>query len=101
ALPAPDRAEQRISSSPPQGPYEQLVAQVWCSLLGRSSVGREDDFFALGGHSLLATQVLSRLRNVLAVEVPLREAFSHRTVASLGAVLQAAAAKGQAALSDR
>ncbi|SJZ79296.1 amino acid adenylation domain-containing protein [Marinactinospora thermotolerans DSM 45154] len=49
-------------SAAPSGPVEAAVARVWADLLGRSRVGRDDDFFALGGDSLLATRVVAALR---------------------------------------
>jgi non-ribosomal peptide synthetase component F len=64
-------------------PIEELVAAAWCDVLGLSQVGMESNFFEIGGHSLVANQLISRLRAVLGVEVPLRAVFEEPTVAGL------------------
>jgi len=71
-----------------QGAVEELVAGIFAAVLQREQVSRRGNFFALGGHSLLATQVMSRVRSVFGVEVPLRSLFEHPTVASLSQVIE-------------
>ena len=85
ALPAPGRARPALSEAfvAPRTPAEELLAGIWTSVLGVEAVGIHDNFFALGGHSLLAMQVLSRLRKVFQVDVPLRTLFEAPTVAGL------------------
>jgi amino acid adenylation domain-containing protein len=59
----------------PRTPVEELLAGIWAEVLGVEGLAAGDDFFALGGHSLLATQVVSRIRSVLGVELPLADTF--------------------------
>ncbi|MFN6486361.1 MULTISPECIES: non-ribosomal peptide synthetase [unclassified Nostoc] len=67
----------------PRTPTEEMLAQIWAQVLKVEQVGIHDNFFELGGHSLLATQLLSRIRNIFKVELPLRELFARATVAEL------------------
>jgi acyl carrier protein len=72
---------------------EQLVAEIWCEILGITQVGAESNFFDLGGHSLLATRVMNRIRERCGVELPLRVLFEFPTVVTLAAKLDAARPK--------
>jgi amino acid adenylation domain-containing protein len=67
----------------PSSAAERVLATIWCAFLEVERVGLHDSFFTLGGHSLLATQILSRVRRVLQVEVPLRRFFEDPTLSGL------------------
>ena len=66
------------------------VASLMADLLGMQSINPTDDFFWLGGHSLLATQLVSRIRETYAVELPLRSVFDAKTPQALAALIAAA-----------
>ncbi|HSF41241.1 MAG TPA: amino acid adenylation domain-containing protein, partial [Thermoanaerobaculia bacterium] len=88
ALPAPERAESAARETP-RNEVEEILAGIWSEILRAGSVSIHDDFFALGGHSLLATQVVSRVRDAFAVELPLKAVFERPTVAGLAAAVEA------------
>jgi hypothetical protein len=96
ALPAPEaeRLDPEARYISPRNAVEEMLAGVWAEVLRVERVGVYDNFFALGGHSLLATQVVSRLRDTLAVEVPLRLLFEAPSVAALAEYLQQAGQPG-------
>ncbi len=72
----------------PGSELEQQIADIWEGILGIDPVGIHDDFFELGGHSLMATQVVSRLRSLLQLDVPVRVLLEKPTVAELAADIE-------------
>ncbi|MEU9125509.1 non-ribosomal peptide synthetase [Streptomyces sp. NPDC048506] len=79
ALPKPpDTAEApEGTGAEPDGPYEQLIAEVWSEVLGQRRISADDDFFALGGHSLMALRVVARLKRRLGVVISVKEVYRH------------------------
>ena len=83
ALPDPDESKVATSGRGPETLTEELVATIWEQVLRREDITRDASFFELGGHSLLATQVVSRIRSVFDVDLPVRALFEKPTVAGL------------------
>ncbi|MFK0221132.1 amino acid adenylation domain-containing protein [Streptomyces vinaceus] len=101
ALPAPEAGATggHRAHVAPRTPLERTVTEVWEEVLGEGPIGVRDHFFERGGHSLRATRVISRLRALLELDIPMQLLFRHpvaedlaRALASLGA----AGAKGPA-----
>ncbi|HEX5717349.1 MAG TPA: condensation domain-containing protein [Thermoanaerobaculia bacterium] len=67
----------------PRDETERRLAEIWRELLGVSAVGVHDNLFELGGHSLLAIRILSRVRQVIGVEMPVDDLFAAPTVAGM------------------
>ncbi|PCK29593.1 non-ribosomal peptide synthetase, partial [Pseudoalteromonas piscicida] len=88
ALPALNITANNIEAyTPPKTEDERVLSAIWQSILKVERVGRFDDFFALGGHSLLAVRVISQIRELLGVEVPLKVLFAHSTISALASQL--------------
>jgi amino acid adenylation domain-containing protein len=103
ALPSPGHmlAQRRSECAAPATAIEEVLAGLWCEVLGLERVGSHDSFFELGGHSLLATQVLARAREVFHVEIPLRQLFEAPTIFGLAQSVEAALRSGPAGPSPR
>jgi amino acid adenylation domain-containing protein len=96
ALPAPDgeiKREQEYVA--PQTPNQDIIAQIFATVLGIKEVGIHDNFFDLGGHSLLATQLGSRLKQSFAIDIPLRAIFESPSVAQLDQTISQIRTQGQ------
>ncbi|HEY0022712.1 MAG TPA: non-ribosomal peptide synthase/polyketide synthase [Longimicrobium sp.] len=99
ALPAPEYASAEDRYVAPRNPVEEVLAGIWAEVLRLERAGVTESFFDLGGHSLLATRVVSRVRELFGVELPLRAFFEGPTVAELaGRVEELRREGGSAAL---
>ncbi|MFJ8194667.1 amino acid adenylation domain-containing protein [Streptomyces sp. NPDC096094] len=62
---------------------EQRLAALWCSVLGRDRVGRDDNFFDLGGNSLLLVGAQTAVNQAFGAELTVVDLFAHPTVRDL------------------
>ncbi|HLP75387.1 MAG TPA: phosphopantetheine-binding protein [Candidatus Paceibacterota bacterium] len=67
---------------------EIQLTTIWAEVLKLDHVGVDANFFQLGGHSLLALQLMMRVREAFAADLPLKALFDHPTVAGLAEVIK-------------
>ncbi len=87
ALPAPSDGAQadQPAGTGPRTPAEGILAEVWCEVLGRKSVGIDQNFFELGGDSILSIQVVAKAGQRGLRFTP-RQLFERPTIARLAEV---------------
>lgn len=80
------------AATPPQADdaVQEMLTAIWTALLRVDEIAADDNFFELGGHSLLAMRLLSRIREVFAVELSPRSVFESPTIAGLARQIDAA-----------
>ncbi len=89
SLPAPEQSRPALEQSyaAPTTALEKVLVGIFSEVLKIERVGVCDNFFELGGHSLLATRVVSRIRQIFAIELPVRKLFEEPTVQGLAGVI--------------
>ncbi|HWI18472.1 MAG TPA: amino acid adenylation domain-containing protein, partial [Vicinamibacterales bacterium] len=87
ALPAPDVVLDEERYVAPVTDIERQLAEIWGDILDVPRVGLGDNFFELGGHSLLAMQMISRIREKCAIELPIQALFDAPRLGELAARL--------------
>lgn len=95
-LPLPDReqSDQETDFVAPRTELESELLTIWQSVLGRQSIGIQDDFFRIGGDSLIATSLVSRIRSIWDVEIALRDFFAQPTIEGVASLLEIALLEG-------
>jgi hypothetical protein len=71
----------------PDNETEQILVEIWKPLIGIEKIGIHDDYFELGGDSLLATQVISRVKEILGVNISIATLFDKPTIAEIALVV--------------
>jgi acyl carrier protein len=87
ALPHPDEAATEDTFVAPSTLIETVLVDMYANLLNLDRVGIEDSFFDVGGSSLQAMQLVTRLRNDLAVDVDVTAIFLAPTPRLLAVLL--------------
>lgn len=86
-LPVPDQRDWgQLESDEVLTGDAATLAQLWFELLGKTP-GWQDSFFTLGGNSLLAMQLVNRVKDVFAVELPIAELFLKQRLSEQTALL--------------
>jgi len=72
----------------PRNETEATIANIFRELLGVKDVGINNSFLELGGDSLTGTQLLSKLKQAFAMNLPISTIFEFPTVAQLAEIIQ-------------
>ncbi len=90
ALVAPGPHRPVLSSvwTSPRTPLEEVIADIWCKVLGLEEVGVDDSFLSLGGDSLKAQRVAVQLSKAVGLDLPLGELMGADTIAQVGEVVK-------------
>jgi oxalate---CoA ligase len=71
----------QVTHATPRNELELKIADLFANVLDLDRVSIYDNFFLLGGDSLIGTQLVSRICQTFAVNIPLRSIFELPTVA--------------------
>jgi thioester reductase-like protein len=75
-------------SALPRDATESTLHGIWCTLLQRARIGRDEDYFDLGGDSLLATVMLAKVQAATGITLEIDAFLQHPTIAGLARTLR-------------
>ncbi len=76
------------ANSEARSDLEKQLAEIWCRLLDRPVVGRNEDFFDLGGDSLATLGLMFEIEEALGVALPVTLIYSAPTIARLAQAIE-------------
>jgi acyl transferase domain-containing protein len=100
AVLAQDRPSLPSEYVAPRTELEEVIAEIWATLMGYRNVGVFDDFFLLGGDSLSAAQIARRLRDAFSVAISVEQAFDLHTIAAQARAVEDLLIERLGAISD-
>jgi amino acid adenylation domain-containing protein len=82
AMPKPGskRSDPTVDFVPAHSETEKTLAAIWCEVLGIDQVGIRDNFFDIGGTSLLSVKIISKIREILNIDVPIVRIYHYPTI---------------------
>lgn len=91
-LPDPRLNTRNSNFTPPGTDMEKKLISIWSNVLklDPAVISMDDDFFQLGGHSLKAALMVSEIRKVFNVKVPVGTIFDVPTAKALSAYIDGA-----------
>ncbi|SMD26148.1 non-ribosomal peptide synthase domain TIGR01720/amino acid adenylation domain-containing protein [Kibdelosporangium aridum] len=89
ALPAPDwNLTVRTDHVAPRSDTEQVVAEIWSSVLGVDRIGIGDNFFDLGGDSIQSVLISAKTNAAFDVSLTPRDVMTAQTVEALAQTVE-------------
>lgn len=81
--PVAKRGEKAIGLKPPSkfGDPEEIIGDIWCRVLGREHIGKNENFFEAGGSSSYALDIVERLETELGKHFSVVALFENPTIA--------------------
>src|SRR6516162_6089427 len=81
------RSPNGVALSDARNLSDKVLSEIWADVLRRPDVEKNDNFFEIGGDSLKAMEVITRVREILHIDLPLIAFFEDPTLAHLATVV--------------
>jgi acyl-CoA synthetase (AMP-forming)/AMP-acid ligase II/thioesterase domain-containing protein/acyl carrier protein len=85
---------ERTGAEAPRTALQAELADIWCAMLGVSSVGPTESFFVAGGDSFLFAEMLYRARERYGVDLPVQALITTPTIAAVASRIEGAEREG-------